>query len=84
MKRHFVVGESQVACGRNNHDLVATEETNRVTCIKCRSSQLFEHAVNREINFNAFEKSIGLFPAEFWKNYTSSLPGYNRLPRGVN
>lgn len=82
MKRHFNVGDSQVACGKNNHDLVATSEPDQVTCKKCRSSHLFERAVTRATNLQPPKKVAGLLPKELWKEYNAALPGYNRLPRG--
>lgn len=83
MKLHFSIGESQVACGKNNHDLVATSENDRVTCIKCRSSLIFQKSVNPEINLHFPRKVEGLLPKDFWKKYITELPGYNRLPRGL-
>jgi len=82
MKQHFYVGEHQVACGKNNHNIITTSEKNRVTCIKCRSSHLFKHAVNCDITPPSPEKMTELLPKEFWKKYITDLSGYNRLPRG--
>jgi hypothetical protein len=84
MRRHFITGDSQVACGKNDHDLVAISKTNQVTCIKCRSSHLFKRAVNRATDLLLPEKVAGLLPKEFWEKYITELPGRNRLPRGFN
>lgn len=82
MKRHFSIDKSQVACGKNNHSLTSTEEKDRVNCIACRSSRIFNHALNKEGDIKTPEITTGLLPIELWTKYISGLPGCNRFPRG--
>ncbi|MDD1014311.1 hypothetical protein [Pseudomonas rubra] len=42
MVLHYTNRSKEIACGRNNHDLVSTSLNDRVTCKKCRSSKAFQ------------------------------------------
>lgn len=45
MVTHYGTGEDQVACGRNNHNLVSTRNPNGVSCKTCRSTESYRAAV---------------------------------------
>jgi hypothetical protein len=85
MKRHFSVGPSLVACGKNDHTLVGTMTASSVSCKACRYTQVFRDAAKQNyINSIPSKpvKSEGLLPKQFWRQRIESLPGRNQLPRG--
>lgn len=45
MATHYGIGADQVACGRNNHNLVSVRTPNGVTCKTCRATEVHRAAV---------------------------------------
>ncbi|ESW38561.1 MULTISPECIES: hypothetical protein [Pseudomonas] len=45
MVTHYEIGPDQVACGRNNHNLVSITKPNGVTCKTCRSTEAHRAAL---------------------------------------
>lgn len=58
MLTHYSSGPSRVACGRNNHDLNSTPQTEHVRCKKCRNSTIFK----QRSWFDEFQKRTGTEP----------------------
>lgn len=48
MATHFGIGADQVACGRNNHNLVSVKTPNEVTCKTCLSTEAHRAAVTEQ------------------------------------
>lgn len=83
MKMHLAVAEGKVACGKNDHDLMATSEPARVTCKMCRSTTGFQNAINTAGLDATINRNVGLLPKQLWTQYIRALRGTNRLPRGL-
>lgn len=88
MATHFGIGADQVACGRNNHNIVSVRTPDRVTCKTCRSTEAHRAAVvDEESKATAGREFIAGIraAARHLDNRQNGLlilgPG-NRLPRG--
>lgn len=83
MKTHLLVGENEVACGKDDNDLPGTHEPSKVTCKNCQSTHWFED-IDEGKDLGALSKDkTGLLPKESWKKTIQSLRGQNQLPRGI-
>lgn len=98
MATHFGIGADQVACGRNNHNLVSVRTPDRVTCKTCRSTEAHRAAVIAEESKATVGRQIiagvraaaqhlnrrqhGLSWKDAWEQRLTILGPGNRLPRG--
>lgn len=74
MVMHYSSGPEQIACGRNNHNLIATSKRESVTCKSCRSSEVFQ-ATGTMIAENPQERDTGTSAAPL-------LAAEGRVPKG--
>ncbi|PMV91220.1 hypothetical protein C1X34_33425 [Pseudomonas sp. GW456-12-10-14-TSB6] len=90
---HYSTGGSDVACGRNNHNLSCTTDSGRVTCKLCQRSlvklvpapvpasvddiSVMSHVVPSKQN-----KASGFCFKASWHVHLEALPNRCRLPRG--
>lgn len=83
MKTHLLVGENEVACGKNEDDVPDTREPSKVTCKNCKATHWFQDLGEAKPSSASPSGKSGLLPQEFWEQYIQSLRGRNRLPRGI-
>lgn len=83
MKTHLLVGENEVACGKNDDDLPETKEPSKVTCKNCKSTHWFQDLGETKNSSASSKDKNGLLPQELWKQHIQSLRGRNELPRGI-
>lgn len=74
MVMHYSSGLEQIACGRNNHNLIATSQRESVTCKSCRSSEVFQSTWT-VIAENPQERATGTSAAPL-------LAAEGRVPKG--
>lgn len=98
MAKHYGIGANQVACGRNNHNLISVKMPDGVTCKTCLSTEAYREAVTAQEAKAAVGRRIiagiraaaqhgddrqhGLSWKEAWEQRLTTLGPGNRMPRG--
>lgn len=86
MATHYGIGADQVACGRNNHNLVSVRTPDGVTCKTCRSTEAHRAAVAAAVNSVPAQPvaQVAAQPAApiAFQEWRCKLRNGDRLPRG--
>lgn len=84
MATHFQQGpDDGVACGRNNHNLTATPQTDRVTCKSCLSSARYAAAIAAAETSTPAPIVSTYNWRRSWAEKARMLRPADRLPRGM-
>lgn len=84
MVMHYRVDSGDVACGRNNHDVISTRQREHVTCRSCLRSERFTSAPALQVSARSdvLERAAYKWRLAWTEKALSERPS-DRLPRGM-
>lgn len=84
MVLHYSVGKGAVACGRNDHNVTATSQRERVTCKSCRRSERYISSTSASEPVDSDDTAQAAYDwRSAWAKKALSERPWDRLPRGI-
>lgn len=84
MVLHYSVGTDAVACGRNDHNVTATSQRDRVTCRNCLRSERFTSSIAVMESVVSVGKAHAVYNwRSAWAKKALAERPWDRLPRGM-